>query len=659
MEPNDVLKALAFWSQNEILTDIDVGFAEFLHRLHPEEESGILLAAALTSKRFGLGHICFDPELFLHDPLAFLGLLAETDPSPEQIALSSSIQTVVQGLTVEKWLDTMAHSKVIGNQADHRPLVLDDGRLYLTRNWRNEQSVAVALRARLTPTIKPFDSSDFLTDLFKGGDPERPGPNMQKVATALATRGNLLILTGGPGTGKTFTVVRILALLLHQKHDQRILLAAPTGKAAARLNESIAASLNQDALRALPDEIRSRIPSKATTIHQMLRSRKNSRRFYHNAENPLHADVVVIDEASMIDLEMMATVLKAIPPKALLVVVGDKDQLSSVEAGSVMGDLCIDESERGYSSETLEWIRSATGEEIAYPHPIKADALAQQTVMLRHSVRFDGSSGIGQLAQAVNRGDSEQVLSVLQGPQNFEDVTWIQQDHPSKNVIENICVKAGYRPYLELIQQREWVPSEESEANAFYAKVLGAFGQFQVLAAVREGSWGVENLNKMIQRGLEKSGLIKSNPDKEATWFPGRPVMVTRNDHELGIMNGDVGITLPFQDEATGPMKLRVVFNDPENPGQAFKLVLPSRLTDVETVFAMTVHKSQGSEFGHVALMLPDPEHAPVLTRELLYTGITRAKKTLTLVGGNDEQLKLIIERKIQRSSRLGELMTK
>jgi exodeoxyribonuclease V alpha subunit len=487
---------------------------------------------------------------------------------------------------------------------------------------------------------------------------------MQKVACALATRSQLLILTGGPGTGKTFTVVRILALLLKRRTNLRILLSAPTGKAAARLTESITHSLAAEEMKALPEDIQNGIPSKATTIHQMLRSKKNSRSFHHNEENPLHADVVVIDEASMIDLEMMAAIMRALPAKALLILVGDKDQLSSVEAGSVMGDICLNYAERGYSGETLRWILEATGEEITYPKDIRSDALAQQTVMLKHSVRFSEESGVGQLAAAVNSGSTDQALALLRDVKRFQDIAWIKKEHPSKALIDALCLgegsdeNQGYKHYLDRIQSVDTVPKDPNQQDIFFGEVLEAFGTFQVLSAVREGSWGVENLNRMILARLEKKGILQSPPNSGALWYAGRPVMATRNDYELGIMNGDVGMTLPFTDEDSGERVLRVVFKDPESSKRPFRVILPSRLTDVETVFAMTVHKSQGSEFGHVALMLPDPEHAPVLTRELLYTGITRAKKRLTLVGGREEQLKVVIERKTQRSSRLGDLLT-
>lgn len=669
MRPNPMLKQLSYWTKLKFLSEIDLGFAEFLDRLQPNEDPTVLLAAALTSQQYGRGHTCMDPAAFLEDPLSFLGRKIKKETPPEIREGEENIKTFAETLSPETWIQTLQRSNVIGNAKSGLPLVWDGDRLYLTRNWRNEQSIAQAIQSRLVDLdTAPFKETAFLQALFGTPSADRPGPNMQKVACALSTRARFLILTGGPGTGKTYTVVRILALLLHQQENLRILLAAPTGKAAARLTESITQSLNADEIKALPESLRAGIPSKATTLHQMLRPKKNSRSFHHNEEDPLHADVVIVDEASMIDLEMMAALIKAVPPKARLILVGDKDQLSSVEAGYVMGDFCTNASGRGYSPATLDWIQSASGEVISYTHPLETDALAQQTVMLTHSERFRGDSGIGQLAEAVNQGATDRAIAILEQTPPLEDIAWIRKDRPDPHLIDTLCVgespvKAaslaeGYRHYLSRMKASKSVPTDEAEQEAYFHSVLEAFGTFQVLCAVREGPWGVDKLNEMIQAQLEKKGLIRTFGLTHPEWFKGRPIMATRNDYELGIMNGDVGITLDFREEGSARSSLRVVFRNPDSSQSPFKVILPSRLTDVETVFAMTVHKSQGSEFGHVALMIPDPEFSPVLTRELLYTGITRAKKRLTLVGRDKDQLKLIIERQTQRSSHLGLLLT-
>lgn len=668
MPPSPLLTQLSSWEAHHIISSTDLGFAEFIDRLYPGEAPEVLLASALTSRQYGLGHTCFDPKAFLTDPETFLGLQIPEDASTELQEAVDGIKDLAAHLTLTHWLDRLQQAKAVSQSGEGRPLILDGNQLYLARNWRNEQRVARAIQSRLSEINQsPFENQTFLETLFGTPKNKRPGPNMQKIACALATRAKLLILTGGPGTGKTYTVVRILALLLHRQERLRILLAAPTGKAAARLTESIRDSLDSDEIKALPETLRTAIPTKATTLHQLLRSRKNSRSFHHDEMNPLHADVVIVDEASMIDLEMMANLMNAVPPQALLILVGDKDQLSSVEAGYVMGDLCLDADQRGYTPETNEWITQATEESIPHDPSTRADRLAQQTVMLKHSERFAAHSGIGRLAEAVNQGHIEQAINILNGSHKFDDIHWIEKNRPDKKLIDALCMGGetdsdipefeGYYTYLKTLRPSKDVPRDLKAQNRYFEEVLDAFGTFQVLCAVRQGPWGVESLNKIILAQFQKKRLLTSYGTTDPEWYKGRPVMATRNDYELGIMNGDVGITLSLLDEQTGKKTLRVIFKDPEGRKGPYKVVLPSRLTDVETVFAMTVHKSQGSEFGHVALMLPNPEKAIVLSKELLYTGITRARKKLTVIGGDPEQFGEIIGRKTTRPGRLSELL--
>lgn len=664
MMPHEILGLLNRWVRAGILRPIDLGFATFLLDLDPGADARVILGGALTSWRLGLGHVCLDPSEFLTDPIAFLKLGNSDLTEDEADPLWPELEAFQDPSTLPDWIQAFESSRLISKSEEGCPLILDGGCLYLTRNWRHEQSVARRILQRMAYTdSSPFTQRETLDALFPPRNPPTPGANHQKIAAALATRGKFMILTGGPGTGKTFTVVRMLALLLTETPTLRILLAAPTGKAAARLTESIMGSL-----KSLPKSLQERIPTKASTIHQLLGSRKHTRQFRHNARNPLHADIVVIDEASMIDLERMAALMEAVPPRARLILVGDKDQLSSVEAGSVMGDLCHDLERRGYSKKTAQWIHAATGEAIESDAAKKTDALAQQIVMLRHSERFAGHSGIGQLAEAVNLGDTARARAILTGDSPYPDVCWIQTPGPGDRLLDALCHGAGspadesdargYRHYLEMIpdviKTEDFIPEA---LTAFFNQLLKALGSFQVLSAVHEGPWGVESLNLRIERRLEKQGLIQTAMDPVSGWYAGRPVMVTRNNYELGLMNGDVGMTLPFLDEREGKISLRVVFKHPENTDIPFRIVLPGRLTEVETVFAMTVHKSQGSEFGHVALMLPNPSHAPVLSRELVYTGITRARHRLTVIGENVDAISSTIERKTRRSGRLGDLL--
>jgi exodeoxyribonuclease V alpha subunit len=431
-------------------------------------------------------------------------------------------------------------------------------------------------------------------------------------------RARFAIITGGPGTGKTTTLTKLLSLLIElaEQEQQRkltILLAAPTGKAAARVSESIAKALEN---LPVPEHIKQQIPKQATTLHRLLGSRPDSRGFKHDQHHPLLADIVIVDEASMIDLEMMAALLDALPDSTQLILLGDKDQLASVEAGSVMGDLCQGAEWAAYDADTLDWITNYAQQALPVTQNM-GSAINQQTVMLRYSHRFGSESGIGQLARAVNAGEAANAERILSAAQSYPDLQRIGlsslADSRLKQLISASGGNPGYGDYVKLLQQP---PIEPCAYDQWALAVLLAFDRFQVLSALRGGDWGVEGLNQRIEHWLF--------PDKKpGVWYAGRPVMITRNDYNLGLMNGDIGMTLTDPDH-----KLRVAF-----PGEAgnIRWVSPLRLPDVETAFAMTVHKSQGSEFQHVALVLPEVR-SPVLTRELIYTGITRAREYFSLL---------------------------
>ena len=351
------------------------------------------------------------------------------------------------------------------------------------------------------------------------------------------------------------------------------------------------------------------IPSVAVTLHKLLQVRSN---MAEDAVPELAVDLVVVDEASMIDLEMMARLLAAVPLSASLILLGDKDQLASVEAGAVMGQLCAGADRGHYTADTLDWVAQNTGADLS-AWAGNGSAQAQQTVMLRFSRRFSDDSGIGQWAKAVNAGDVFTVEKLWhQTPTwHLETPFTVNRLQPAQPYDQRLTalVQHGWQAWLQELQPLKSSASTGAQAVA----ALQAFSQFQVLCAVREGPWGVQALNHRIATSL---GFAPEG------WYAGRPVMVTRNDYNLKLMNGDIGLCLP---QANG---LRIAFSDGQG---GIRWVLPSRLDAVESVFAMTVHKSQGSEFEHVCLVLPDRAVA-VLTRELLYTGITRAKAQLTLV---------------------------
>ena len=631
MSHDAMLTLLADGVAQRALRPLDLAFARFIAERDPLAEPRLLLMAALASRQLGDGHPCLDLQALdalaaEHAwPTAWLGHLDVTPPAPSPVLAGAD------GLPA------------------NAPLVWDRHRLYLRRYWQYEGSVADGIVARLRDHVAPNDDLHAeLQRLFPTA--ENASINWPRVACALAVRGAFSVIAGGPGTGKTTTVVRLLGLLqtLHlreQTSPLRMRLAAPTGKAAARLNASIA---KQIARLNVAEHVRAAIPLEVETLHRLLGARPDSRRYAHNRQHPLHVDVLVIDEASMIDLEMMAAVLDALPPHARLILLGDKDQLSSVEAGAVLGDLGRRADQAHYSDTTATWLQHTGGDDVSAFVRDDAQPLDQHIAMLRDSHRFDAASGIGRLAAAVNAGYAEDVRALLGS--RSSDIAWLASD-AADTPIASIAMNGdadrfdtspsgdapqGFRFYLDRLRQQRPARDGDYAAHQSWAHdVLDAFNHFQVLCAVRQGAAGTERLNRDIAARLLSAGLIES----DRGWYEGRPVMMTRNDYSLGLMNGDVGISLrmPGSDGAPRlyvafPMTRGSRFVDAQDDGALVRCVLPSRLGDVETVFAMTVHKSQGSEFEHTALVLPE-DASPILTRELLYTGITRARRWLSLIG--------------------------
>jgi exodeoxyribonuclease V alpha subunit len=662
------LAQLARWREAGWLRPLDLAFASFVHELDPAAPGSLLGASALLTHLQAQGHSCL--------PLASWGQQA-----PEVLAWpGEAAQELAEMLGA--WpqdaaaAQTQWRSASIALQIDRRdeaagatPLVLDDGRLYLRRHWRHEREVAAQVLARSGGEAAAIDKprARALLDALFG--PSRSfghavAPDLlsevlidwQKVACAVALRSRFTIVTGGPGTGKTYTAARLLVLAqaLHGgAQPLRVALAAPTGKAASRLRQSI-----ESALQKLPQEVRTAWPiddwaarlGPAQTLHRLLGTRPGTRRFVHDAAQPLEVDLLIVDEASMVHLEMMAALLGALPAHARLVLLGDKDQLASVEAGAVLGDLC--HRTQGHDAATRAWVLDLTGEALpaaaapttvaaatAEPHgggdlaPL-APALAQQIVTLRESRRFAGA--IGRLAEAINEGAGVQALALLQ--QGTDGIAL----RVSAEAHEVARLATGYGPYLRALRER---PHEPAAFEPWVREVvLPRFDDFRILCALRQGPWGVAGQNIAIERSLAAASLL---PPRRGEWYEGRPVMVTRNDAALGIFNGDIGVVL----RPPGGGELRAYFA----AGDGLHSVSVGRLAEVETAFALTVHKSQGSEFGHVVLVLPDAD-SPVLTRELLYTGVTRARLALTLVV-NDPARVLTAAARLTR--RLGGLRTR
>ncbi len=639
---NDTLALLAQWRAEGLVRSLDVAFARFLHTLCPKAKPLVLLAAALLAYLEGRGHSCLD----LDSPIPKWGL------SPELLhALQAHLPSPM--LQQDAWIEALHSCPGIYREGENvdasQPLVLRGNRLYLRRYWQFEQRLArqVVQRTRM-PMAIPGEARELLDRLFPTASPM--GIDWQKIACAIALTGRFSVITGGPGTGKTYTVARLLALLLAlAPHPERlrIALSAPTGKAATRLKQSLDGAMGK-ALKLLAEPLADRMPlvqecvsrlPAAMTLHALLGARPDTRHPRHNAANPLDVDILIVDEASMVHLEMMASLLDAIPAHAHVVLLGDKDQLASVEAGAVLGDLCANTEAKSYRPETCLAIQQATGIRIpdAYRNP-DGKELAQHIVMLRKSRRFGGR--IGRVARAVNAGFPEATAKRLHWGEQ-DRVLWIEQASP-EDVVTLAVRGRKHAPggYAEYLGQLRNPPTGEESRNDWVRSVLQSLDRFRVLCAVREGPWGVVSLNQEIENRLEALGLITVSGE----WYAGRPVMVTRNDHELGIFNGDMGVTLKAAPRSAG---LRVYFLN----GDQIRSISVNRLTEVETAYAMTVHKSQGSEFAHTVVALP--ANGAGVTRELIYTGITRAKESLTLITESPKVLQEGIERKTQRNSGL------
>lgn len=591
---------------------LDLHLAEQLSALADERDPLLRLTVALASRQTREGHTCLDLATWAGQPL----------PLPEGVAAPERFPEL------SVWWRCASGSRLVSpSGAAPSPLVLEPPhRVYLRRYWEHERALAANLLARVGP--RPPHGVDAqpiaarLNALFERLDPSG-APNAQRLAAALALLGRLCVVSGGPGTGKTSTVVRLLCVLIEQARlsgapAPRIALLAPTGKAAARLLESI-----ERAKASLPvdEAVRAAIPSAASTIHRALRPRRGSMtRFEHDRKRPLPLDLVVVDECSMVDVALMRRLLDAIPERARVVLLGDKDQLASVEAGSVFGDVSAVGRLRPKSQELAACYQELLGE--PWPGTAAGErSLADSVAELSFSYRFRGEGGIGQLAQATRDGELETVQKLL-GADGVAGVRLI--DPGGQPFAERELARAlieGYRGYLAAKNPRD---------------ALAAFDRFRVLCAHRHGPVGVGFLNEFAERVLHQAGLLRPN----ASFYTGRPVLVTSNDYQVELFNGDIGLV----------WEGRVCF--PSGDG-GLRELSPSRLPAHETVFVMSVHKSQGSEFDEVAVVLPDVG-SPLLTRELLYTAVTRARRKATLFG-SPAAVALAVERRVQRASGLRE----
>jgi exodeoxyribonuclease V alpha subunit len=607
---------LAQFNQAGVLVAADVHVALMLGRLGRDGDELVALAAALAVRAPRVGHV-----------LADLATVRETATSGAE---DEADLAALPWPAVELWAEHVASSRAVsvGDEGpDDRPLRLVGTGLYLDRYWRDEVSVAHDLIAR--STVEPFSAEEAL--LYDGLErlfPDDTG-GLQRRAAEIAVRRHFSVIAGGPGTGKTTTVARLLALLDEQAaisggSPLMVALAAPTGKAAARMAEAVHAEgrkLDVD------EAVRARLLTLgASTVHRLLgRHPASANRFRHNRDNRLPHDVVIVDETSMMSLPLMARLLEAVREDARLVLLGDQEQLASVEAGAVLGDIV---------GPAAAGLPAASGTSPVGTSPVGTSPVGECITVLRTNHRFRGA--LAELASAVRAGNEDAVLEALSertavpaGAEAPSITRWLPVDVA-------IADEASLEPVREAVSTSGRLLAEAAR-HGDGPGALDALGKLRLLCAHRAGPTGASTWNVHVEQWLS-DGRASS----EGGWYAGRPVILTQNDYSLGLFNGDTGVVI----ERPGG-GLTVAFR---RGGEAVT-VSPSRLAAVETAFAMTAHRAQGSEFDQVIVLLPAAS-SRILTRELLYTAVTRAKRSVVLVG-TEESVRAAVSRPIARASGL------
>lgn len=603
-------------------TPLDQALAEELGHWDGKDRPELFLAVALLSQACGNGHSCLD--------LAAAPVPTQT----EGVSLSYP--------SPKEWGAILRQSPVVGAPGEYQPLVLDGKRrLYFQRFHLYETRIASHLLKKAYASLaQDIDPAALQTEIEKLLPGEKSAA--QRNACRVALTRAFCVITGGPGTGKTFAAGQVVALFrkLSSAEKKRVALVAPTGKAAARLQESI-----QQALRAAGD---SDAPPEAQTLHRFLGANRDGTAFRHGPGDPAPAELVIVDEASMLDLALMDRLLGALHPSARLILLGDQDQLASVEAGSVLGDICAADSSDGGTSPVCEKtvghrssvpsIRHGTQDGCptipAEVRPavggLRGDSLQSCMVRLDRSHRFDAQGEIRRLSQAVRNGEAEAAIRILRTARAEVG----QMDLPSRQALPG-QLNAMVLPRLK-DQLQATTPAE----------ALERLTRFRILCALRKGPYGAEQANLRIEEILVKEGLIP----RGEPWYAGRPVLITANDYAARLFNGDLGVIYPDPSAGGLPMAWFA------GADGALRSFAPERLPRHETAFALTVHKSQGSEFDAVLLMLSD-RMAPVLTRELVYTGLTRAKSRAEIWCHSDI-LSEAIRARVRRMSGLHDLLS-
>jgi exodeoxyribonuclease V alpha subunit len=540
--------------------------------------------------------------------------------------------------------DQLRELSLVGNENDvKKPFVLHGDNFYITRYFNYETQILKRIETLIyAGNEKRKERFKRLKELsafkaLKENQDIKEGADWQLVAAIMAFVNNFSIITGGPGTGKTISVAKILSLLYEENPELLVKLAAPTGKAAMRMKESLQGN------SFIPEEFKVQINDlEPHTLHRLLGSIYQSPYFKHNSENPVEADVIIVDEASMIDVGMFAKLISAIDKKTKLILLGDKNQLASVEAGSLLGDLCASVENLNCFSQEFSLELEQAVSEMKLDTPENSKLLQDHITELKYSWRFEETPEFREVSQAVIRYEKEN----------------IQQWFVKGGLQGNIQVDAEYSEQLfkDFIQSFEaYFPKESETTFQNIAGSLQAFNEIRILAVIKKGKQGVAGLNARVENYLTSKELLQTTTE----FYEHRPVMVTRNHPDLGLFNGDVGIVRQDPENST-KLKIWFLASETQSDGEVTEeekqdkgLVRgysPALLTDVETVFAMTVHKSQGSEFEKVLLVMPKAKELPLLTRELLYTGITRAKNQL-LLQGTEEVVLQAAKAQVKRAS--------
>ncbi|KAA5536842.1 exodeoxyribonuclease V subunit alpha [Taibaiella lutea] len=588
------------------LNDVHQQFAEYF------KEPALKPYLYLLSQKMSEGHICID-ETDLN-----AGILPESYPD--------------KNLSLEK----IAQHPLVTTKTEYKPFVLNGERFYMQRYFVYETQVLSKIKELAASSAMQYEQrmqqllglKQLVQQLFT--DNKTAQTDWQLVAVLVALLQDFTIITGGPGTGKTTTVAKILTLMFTMHPSLKVAMVAPTGKAAARMSESL-----MKTQATASDDIKSNFARlKSSTIHRLLGWQQGTPYFRHNAENHLPYDLIIVDESSMIDVALFAKLLQAIGKGTRVILLGDKDQLASVEAGSLFGDLCnavnplnhFSESWRSFINQFItdddrKIPKERMGGNIEHP-------LFRHIIELQHSYRFDGNKGIGKIARAVIQND-EKILE-----------RFLEERKDEQVLIDQLYKE---QVFLKFIEGYKAIITEKSlfDEDGIIA-ALNNLGNLRILCALNEGDQGVYQMNARVEAYLAREKGIQPND----IFYEHRPIMITKNNYTLGLYNGDVGI---LRKDKNNVMKAWFLQSG-ENGTVSLKSVLPGFIMHMETVYAMTIHKSQGSEFNNVLVVLPKQQSGHILTRELVYTAITRAKEKV-VIQADKEVLLAAAKAQVKRGS--------